>query len=63
MEHIGSFHALLFAPEWFTEGMAYALSEAPPQAFAWTYGRLAQQVRAWYPAVTKEALWDAARRL
>ncbi|MDH1291384.1 hypothetical protein N5C43_08945 [Comamonas terrigena] len=62
MEHIGSIHALLFAPEWFTEGMAYALSEAPHRPLPGPMEGWRSKVT-WYLAVKKEALWDAARRL
>lgn len=63
MEHIGSVHALLFTPEWFIEGMAYALSEDPRRLLPEPMEGWCSKFEAWYSAVKNEALWDAARRL
>lgn len=63
MEHIASVHALLFTPPWFIEGMAYALSEDPRRPLPEPLEGWRSKFEAWYPAVKKEALWDAARKL
>lgn len=52
----------LFAPEWFTEGMAYSLSGTPDElGEPWRTYRA--QFETWYERVGRGAMWVAARKL
>ena len=51
------------APEWFLEGMAYALSEDPRPALPEPYQTYRLRFEEWYSSVGKERLWAAARDL
>jgi hypothetical protein len=54
---------LLFKPEWFVEGMAYALSEDPRHPLPEPFESWRAQFLAWYAQVGPERLWQEARRL
>lgn len=49
------------SPAWFVEGMAYALSEDPRPELVEPYQGYRLRFQAWYQAVGKERLWEAAR--
>ena len=53
----------LFKPEWFVEGMAYALSQDPRQPLNEPFEGYRARFLAWYDSVGKEKLWQAARAL
>ena len=63
MENIGSVHALLFTPTWFTEGMAYSLSEDPRRPLPQPLEGWRTQFERWYPSVPIQDLWATARAL
>ena len=63
MENIGSLHALLFAPTWFIEGMAYSLSEDPRKPLPQPLEGWRSQFERWYPSVPSQDLWATARAL
>jgi hypothetical protein len=50
-------------PEWFHEGMAYALSEDPRAELGEPFEQYRSQFRHWYQQVGKDRLWDEARTL
>ena len=54
---------LLFKPSWFSEGMAYALSEDPRPLLAPPFQAFRAQFQAWYANVGQTALWQQARQL
>ena len=45
-------------PEWFIEGMAYALSQDPREPLVNPFERERARFRAWYASVGKERLWS-----
>jgi hypothetical protein len=61
-ERLGTLR-LLFKPQWFVEGMAYALSQDPREPLTEPFESQRRRFRAWYAAVGKQALWQAARDL
>jgi hypothetical protein len=61
-ERIGTLR-LLFKPQWFVEGMAYALSQDPRQPLTEPFESQRRRFLAWYGTVGKPALWQAARDL
>lgn len=50
-------------PQWFTEGMAYALSDDPRQKLSEPFERYRSQFADWYQRVGKDRLWAEARNL
>jgi len=50
-------------PEWFIEGMAYALSEDPRTELAEPFEQYRSQFDAWFRSVGKEHMWEQARKL
>jgi len=54
---------LLLKPSWFSEGMAYALSEDPRQELAEPFQSHRAQFQAWYAKVGKPVLWEQAGAL
>lgn len=54
---------LLFKPQWFVEGMAYALSQDPRAPLAGPFEGYRGRFLAWYGGVGKQSLWQAARAL
>lgn len=63
MENIGSWHALLFTPTWFIEGMAYSLSDDPRRPLPEPLEGWRSQFEGWYPDVPGQDLWAIARGL
>ena len=61
-ERIGTLR-LLFKPQWFVEGMAYALSQDPREPLTEPFESQRRRFRAWYAAVGKQGLWQVARDL
>jgi len=61
-ERLGTLR-LLFKPQWFVEGMAYALSQDPREPLTEPFESQRKRFRAWYAAVGKQGLWQAARDL
>jgi len=55
--------AVLFKPEWFVEGMAYALSNDPRRPLAGRFERDRAQFETWYRGVGKTRLWKEAEAL
>ena len=51
------------APKWFTEGMAYSLSEDPRKKLAEPFQSYLRQFNAWYRNVNKDSLWKLAKVL
>ena len=62
-ERIGSLKIWITTPEWFTEGMAYSLSEDPRPILSepWQHDRA--QFDSWLGQVGKDHLWEAAAQL
>lgn len=62
-EHLGSLKVWAVSPEWFVEGMAYALSQDPRPVLSepWQHDRA--QFEAWFRRVGKEHLWQEAATL
>lgn len=56
-------YRLLFMPQWWTEGMAYALSGDPrvPLPQPWESDR--QRFLQWYQGIDRDRLWVEARKL
>ena len=48
MENIGSFHALIYTPTWFIEGMAYSLSQDPRRPLPQPLEDWRAQFESWY---------------
>ncbi|MCY4384277.1 MAG: hypothetical protein OXE44_14125 [Nitrospinae bacterium] len=61
-ERLGVFRQWL-SPDWFKEGMAYALSRDPRPKLSAPWGRYRAQFEKWYRFVGKERLWEEARKL
>lgn len=51
------------SPEWFKEGMAYALSEDPRQELSEPWQQYRSRFEAWYQGVGKDRLWQEAAKL
>ncbi len=51
------------APEWFIEGMAYALSGDPRPELSEPYQTYRVRFEEWYRSVGKEMLWEFAHEL
>jgi hypothetical protein len=54
---------LMMTPTWFTEGMAYKLSEDPRAKLAEPWQQYRTHFDLWYRAIDKKNLWDEARKL
>lgn len=54
---------LLFKPSWFSEGMAYSLSEDPRPELMQPLQGYRAQFQVWYAKVGKAALWQQAHML
>jgi len=52
--------SLLLRPDWFTEGMAYSLSEDPREKLSTPHQAYREKFSVWYKAVQKENLWEAS---
>ena len=63
MENIGSFHALIYTPTWFIEGMAYSLSQDPRRPLPQPLEDWRAQFESWYPSVASQDIWVTARAL
>jgi len=55
--------SLLLKPQWFVEGMAYALSQDPRAPLAEPFESHRKKFLSWYGAIEKRAVWQAARNL
>ena len=53
----------LFAPTWFTEGMAYSFSQDPRPNLSETSQQYRDEFEEWYQSVGSERLWEEARKL
>ena len=62
-EKLGIFRAWFNSPEWFTEGMAYYLSDDPRRQLAEPFNTFRSQFSAWYQQIDNENLWMEAKRL
>jgi len=51
------------SPEWFKEGMSYALSEDPRAQLSEPWQRYRSAFEAWHERVGKDRLWERAREL
>jgi len=54
---------VLRTPEWFTEGMAYSLSEDPRPELAEPFEQDRTRFETWYKNVDREHLWQIAQKL
>jgi hypothetical protein len=54
---------LLFKPEWFVEGMAYALSEDPRVPLSEPFEAWRSEFLAWHEKVGRDRLWVEGRKL
>lgn len=61
-EQLGTI-GLLFKPQWFVEGMAYALSEDPRPTLAEPFETNRLQFRKWLQAINRRELWKLASDL
>ena len=62
-EKLGVLKAWFSSPEWFTEGMAYYLSDDPRSQLVETFNAYRSQFASWYQQIDKEYLWVEATRL
>ncbi|MDH5729430.1 MAG: hypothetical protein OEZ58_10595 [Gammaproteobacteria bacterium] len=62
-ETLGTFKVLLLTPAWFTEGMAYDLSEDPRTPLSEPFETARTEFKAWYSVQSKDSLWLAAAKL
>ena len=62
-EHLGFLKASFMAPEWFIEGMAYALSGDPRSKLSEPWESYRVRFRTWYAEIDKERLWLEASQL
>lgn len=62
-EKLGSIKMWLEEPRWFTEGMAYALSEDPREHLGPPWQRYREHFKAWYARVGRQQLWVQAAKL
>lgn len=62
-ERIGSIRLWLRTPEWFVEGMAYALSADPRATLPGPAQQQRARFEAWYRGVGRARLWAEAARL
>jgi hypothetical protein len=62
-ERLGNLRCWLVTPEWFFEGMAYALSEDPRATLAEPWQQYRSRFLAWYQRVGKARLWAEASGL
>ena len=62
-ERLGLLKSWLVTPQWFTEGMAYALSNDPRPTLAEPWQGYRSRFEAWYRLIGKERLWDEASGL
>lgn len=51
------------SPDWFTEGMAYLLSEDPREELSKSHQEYREKFSKWYKTVGDERLWDALREI
>ena len=63
MEHIGTWHAWLFTPTWFLEGMAYSMSQDPRRPLPEPLEAYRTEFESWYTSINSESLWAAAAKL
>ena len=61
-ERLGTYRALR-SPEWFIEGMAYALSEDPRAKLTEPFEQYRLRFEAWFRSIDKAELWQKARQL
>jgi hypothetical protein len=61
-EHLGVYKQWR-SPEWFREGMAYALSDDPRPKLAEPFQRYREKFQLWYQATGKDRLWEEAGKL
>jgi hypothetical protein len=62
-EHLGNWKAWLNTPDWFSEGMAYSLSQDPRPDIGDPWQQYRAQFDSWYRQVGKERLWEEAATL
>jgi hypothetical protein len=62
-ERLGNLRAWLVTPEWFSEGMAYSLSQDPRANIGEPWQHYRSQFEPWYQQVGKEHLWEEAAKL
>jgi hypothetical protein len=62
-EQLGTLKAWLVTPEWFIEGMAYALSSDPRAVLVEPWQQYRSRFEEWYRAVGRERLWTEAAKL
>jgi hypothetical protein len=62
-EHLGSFRAWLFKPDWFREGMAYSLSQDPRRPLPEPLQGYRSEFETWFKRVGGAQLWPEAERL
>ena len=63
MERLGTWHAAIFTPTWFIEGMAYSMSQDPRRPLPEPLESYRARFESWYPTVRPEKLWMAAEAL
>ncbi len=61
-QHLGAYR-MFREPEWFVEGMAYALSGDSRETLAPPFQEFRAKFLHWYDGVPKDELWDEARKL
>lgn len=62
-EHLGVVKMWLSTPKWFTEGMAYALSDDPRDKLTEPWESYRSRFEAWYAKIDKKRLWQEASGL
>jgi hypothetical protein len=55
--------AMLFGPEWFIEGMAYALSDDPRPMLGEPWQEHRERFESWYREIDRDRLWQEASKL
>lgn len=63
MERLGSWHAWLFTPTWFIEGMAYSMSDDPRRPLPEPLEGYRAKFESWYTRIEPGIFWSAAQAL
>lgn len=62
-ERLGVIKSWFVTPDWFSEGMAYSVSEDPRVTLAEPFQQYRSRFEAWYAKVGKDRLWVEASKL
>jgi len=51
------------SPKWFTEGMAYSLSEDPRNNLGVKFEKYRTQFNEWYKSINSQNMWELSHQL